>query len=485
MGARAITLGPLIRSRGGGLVTALVAFSAALPALAFAALDLPLALLVALPAGLAVTFGVLFYPFVGLLGVVGGSQIAGLLEWAVPSIGDASLEILALLVMGGLLVSSHRQPRAERFGPDALPLRLAALFLLAALVSALFASSPDLALVGVRKRFNLLLLMWLVVRMTDSVKRLRLMIVALVLANSLSTGLAVVGWATGFRVVKPEVTDRLEDPDRQRQVGAASQNATTASRMMLAGTALAAVLALRERRKRLWVAGAGLGLVGTLLTFSRSTSIVLVLGGAWWMWKLRRHRRFPLLVTAAILGLGLLLAVMPAFYFERLAELRQPSDDPTLGRRLGYQLIGLDLLRSHPVLGVGPDNYRVHYLDFDYRFMPGRFLEARELHNMYLSVTVETGVLGIACFAAMLGATLFGLVRVMREQPGSELACYAEALLFTLSLFLATCVFGAVETNKLLWVLLGLGAVVAVLGRRRKASAPPRSAPAPAAVGAL
>jgi len=465
--SRAITLGRLTRAGGSGPATALVALSAALPAVAFAALDLPLALLIVLPVGLAVTVGVLLQPFLGLLGVVAGSQIAGLFEAFVPVIGDGVLELLALLVIVGLVVSSHRQPRSERFGPDALPLRLAVLFSLASLVSSLNAMNPGLAVDGLRKRFNLLLMMWLVVRLTDSVKRLRLMIIALVLANTLSTGLAVVGWATGYQVVKPVAAEDEEDADRTRQVGAASQNATTASRMMLAGTALAAILGLHARRRRLYILAAGIGLVGTLLTFSRSTSIVLVLGGMWWMWKLRHHRRFPLLVTAAVLGVLVLLALMPAFYYERLAELRQPSDDPTLGRRLGYQLIGLDLLQKHPLLGVGPDNYRVHYLDFDYRFMPGRFLVARELHNMYLSVTVETGLLGIACFAAMLGATLFGLARVMREQPGSELACYAEALQFTLGLFLATCLFGAVETNKLLWVLLGLGTVVAVLGRRR------------------
>ena len=63
-----------------------------------------------------------------------------------------------------------------------------------------------------------------------------------------------------------------------------------------------------------------------------------------------------------------------------------------------------------------------------------------------------------------------GLHRVRRTLPDTELAIYAEALWFGLGLYLMGSIFGATETNKVLWVLLGLATATVVLARREAAS---------------
>jgi O-antigen ligase len=78
------------------------------------------------------------------------------------------------------------------------------------------------------------------------------------------------------------------------------------------------------------------------------------------------------------------------------------------------------VLAEHPLLGVGPGNYKVHYMDPDYRWMPGRGVVPRQLHNMYLEVATETGVVGFVLFAGMLFLALRSLNRVRKSGPTRE-----------------------------------------------------------------
>jgi O-antigen ligase len=146
---------------------------------------------------------------------------------------------------------------------------------------------------------------------------------------------------------------------------------------------------------------------------------------------------------------------------------------------LGYHLIGVDLLRQHPLVGVGPDNYQEHYLDYKYRAMPGRRLEARAMHNMYLSVAVETGLLGFVCFAGILLVALRGLARARARAPDPESRWMAEAVQFAFAVFLVACVFGAAETSKYLWILSGLAMAVAQLALPPVEPGPGRNLEAP------
>ncbi len=185
----------------------------------------------------------------------------------------------------------------------------------------------------------------------------------------------------------------------------------------------------------------------------------------------------PQVTLITLLLAGALLVALPAGMTERMSELRDPSSDPTIGRRWGYHLIGLDLLASHPLLGVGPNNFRWHYLSYEYRFMPGRYLEARDLHDMYLSVAVESGVVGLAIFLWLIGAVLAALARARRTGRDPEIRALAEGIQFALILLLTASLFGAVQTNKVLWALFAMGAAagrLAVDEEAARASGPER-----------
>jgi len=426
-----------------------------------AALLLPATHAAALPVAAGAAVGIVLFPFAGLLVLVFGSQLGGLIRYAVPGSGSWLLEGVALLVIVGVVLNSFREPRAERWGPDLPALRLAALFALVLVVSFVFADNRELALTGLSKLLNLLLLFYLVVRMVNTRARLAAIILTIVASTALSASVGVAGHLAGKQLLAVEEAAAEGERGSLRQTGASSDQATAASRPLLAGAAVALVLALRASRRRWLYAVCGLlGVAGVALTLARSTSLLLVIAMGWLLLKLVRHRRFPLILASLLLVAAAVFSMLPAGLGQRLSELRDPGESWTVGRRLGYHLIGADLLIRHPLIGVGPDNYKQHYLDYRYRSMPGRRLEPRAMHNMYLSVAVESGLVGFGCFAGILAVALIGLHRVRKLSPDPDGRAMAEAVQFAYVLFLVTCVFGAVETNKFMWVLTGLAVAV-------------------------
>ena len=433
-------------------ITAAVALGAVLAGGAAVADRSPFPLLAAL-AALAGVGLVLWQPFAGLLVLVLGGQLGAAMSVLLPAGGGWLLEGVAAVTIAGLALQSFREPRGERLALDSTAFRLALLFVLAVLLSYLFARDAEAARAGLRKVLNVVLLFYLILRLTTTRRRVELVVAAILIATCLSAGLAAWGAATGTPIVAPE-----EGPGRLRQAGG-SADPTMSSHAMLAGAALGALLALRSRRWRaLGGATTLLGAVGILLTYARSPALVGLVLAVWLLYKQRASPRLPFVVAGILLVAIAAAAMMPATYWERLSALTDPDRDWTLKRRFGYHAIALDLLRDHPLLGVGPANYPSEYVDPRYRWVPGRTLEPRALHNLYLQVAVDHGLVGLACFGALLGCALRGLRRLQRGDP--EAAMLAEALEFAFAGFLLACVFAPALTAKNTWILAGLAAAL-------------------------
>jgi len=118
------------------------------------------------------------------------------------------------------------------------------------------------------------------------------------------------------------------------------------------------------------------------------------------------------------------------------------------------------------MLGVGPDNFRIEYTNPEYRWMPGRTFTTRALHNMYLSVAVETGLLGFACFATLLVVALGGLLDSSRHSPSPGARILGEAICFACVPYFVLCLGLPAETSKYTWVLMGLAVALSRTARR-------------------
>jgi O-antigen ligase len=148
-----------------------------------------------------------------------------------------------------------------------------------------------------------------------------------------------------------------------------------------------------------------------------------------------------------------------------------PRDDdqaPWVVGRLDLWTAAARLIRAHPLLGVGPDNFR-HFYGAELGLET--WDERVQANNLYLEVLADLGVIGLAVFAWVLARPRRQLARALQATNparrsllavGVGLAVAAFLLHGTLDAFLAFT-----PTALLFWLLLGLamsGSLVAMRG---------------------
>lgn len=430
--------------------------------LAFAALstsiDARLSLVVLLGIlGLSV---ILARPFVGLMLFTFLTQLGGLVEALAGNGGQYVLEGLVAATLIGVVVQGPARPRDERWGNNPLALRLAILFLLSGIVSAQFAQYPGEAFEALVAHTSLVVVFFLIVVLGTTRERIIALLLAIFAATIISGSLAALEYAG--------LADFLGSSDPgSRSNGAASMSNTTAGNMFLIGTFAAGLLAWRMPQwRKLNLATFFIGAGGVVFTMARSAIMLLVLGLSWLGFKVRRARRFPAIALLAAIGIVASLPAVPDKVWERFSDLGNPSADWTLGRRFGYHVVGFQLLAEQPLVGIGPGNFGEHYAGFDFRWVEGRRIATRGLHNTYLSVAVEYGLLGFALFAAMILVVLSGLQRTRRRARDPTLSHLAEAVQFGFVLFLIAMASIPAISNKMLWIVLGIATAIASLEER-------------------
>jgi O-antigen ligase len=161
---------------------------------------------------------------------------------------------------------------------------------------------------------------------------------------------------------------------------------------------LAGVLAVwgSERWRRVFYALAGLLMVAALfLTFSRAAWLVGLPLTALFV-GLVRGRRAIAVALAAVIAIG--LSVLPFAGTARIRSLFQLAPGSSTYRRLKLWQATLDMIRDHPIFGVGLDNflyqYREHYI------LPGALDDPNlsHPHNVVLDFWARLGILGVAAF---------------------------------------------------------------------------------------
>jgi O-antigen ligase len=204
-------------------------------------------------------------------------------------------------------------------------------------------------------------------------------------------------------------------------------------------------------------------LVGVVLTFSRecwllATFEILLVSGM----RLRRH----LASLAAVLIFAILLFVaMSPGSITSVSQFYNPNEVYGL-ERIYYYITALQLLFSHPILGVGAGNYQF----FD-RLYEGASAGGIA-HNQFLTIAAEMGILGFAAFAWFL-VRLLKLRRKLKPtedeardanywfKPAAScfvLAWIAECF-FSEAFFVSAAAGGGTKTITVPifgWILLGL-----------------------------
>jgi putative inorganic carbon (HCO3(-)) transporter len=188
------------------------------------------------------------------------------------------------------------------------------------------------------------------------------------------------------------------------------------------------------------------------LTNTRSALLGVAIGLVVVMVLQRSVRMLVALCLTGVLGLLFLPAVGDRF--AQLADAREVGGAPTGNTwawRLGYWAEIVPLANRNPVTGIGPN---MTQLQTD---------EAKKPHNDFLRAYVETGVVGLLAYLAMVVLLLHAGLRALRRAPPGTLARGVAVgnlggIVAFISVSAASNVLSSVAT---LWYLVAFAAVAA------------------------
>jgi O-antigen ligase len=235
------------------------------------------------------------------------------------------------------------------------------------------------------------------------------------------------------------------------------------------------------RARRIALAAAFLLVLALWLSFSRGGWLGAV-GGFAISALIVDHR--PLRLGVAVVLVALLVAlVMPRNLLCTTCEKRPDLVGSTFGRvgtvaggrdlRVMFILNGLPILADHAALGVGPGRYGGAAAD---NFQTPVYAQygtdklfvdpsQRTVDDFWLHLAVESGVLGLVAYLAMIVAALGPIIRRARSaatQHGVLLAGISGAVIGLAINAVTTMLLEANSVAFLFWFLLGVGSQLAV-----------------------
>lgn len=409
--------------------------------------------------------------------------------------GVQSLRLPFTLLLLLAFLFSQRPGQASR--ATAIPRLLGVTGVYAAflLSSTFWAADPRPVFAGTISLLKTLLVVVTVVALISDVRLLRLAVWSLIIAGSVLAVLSIQQHLTGgfaqdyLGFAQAPVRNIAGDTDAPRVAGPIG-DPNSFAQMMVVLVPLALERFVNERRRvirLLAAAAAAVCGVTTILTFSRGglLTLAVVLG----LFLIRHPPRLRHLILAAVL-LIILVPALPKAYTARATSVmdalpgsRTSSSDEVIQGRSTLMTIALDMVRDHPVVGVGLGNYVVRFPEYNRRYGLPPYLGMAP-HNLYLELTSETGLVGFGFWGLIVASAFQGLARRRSEDPGDQAVGHmAYGLRLALIAFLVNSLFLHGSYPMAFWLLVALSFAAGQIGPGRpfpqtaSASDPPAPTP--------
>ena len=273
-------------------------------------------------------------------------------------------------------------------------------------------------------------------------------------------------------IILPGLVDQVESIGVKRRAASGEvfatflyPNAYAGYLVLLIPVLLGSLLDARDQDRRTLGIKAGgllLCLLAIALTGSLGGWIALATGlacmGALAATRTRGRKALVIAGLAfAVIGIGV------TFFGPLLDWMAERSQ--TMANRKTYWHSAAGIFKEAPILGVGPGNFQDYY----YEFKPDDQQEVNKVHNDYLQVLVETGLLGLLAFLTLLG---WGLRRALATDtpdppPDSPVAGWLVPVMGGAAFLLAFVLDGVLADLPMLVFVVG-GTWVAIFIFSRK-----------------
>jgi hypothetical protein len=221
---------------------------------------------------------------------------------------------------------------------------------------------------------------------------------------------------------------------------------------------LAAAVAFDRSGGRAWRAVGGIGtlLAGAALLLSETrgawlgVAVALVLLGARHAPFVRRRWRE---IAFGVVALAVLFVVTPLG--GRVADAFDLGHGTTRGRFDDW-MTGVQVIEHHPVLGVGPEGYRVVFpqiVSAGYVHRNGTRVIPDRAHNAMLDVGASGGVVAALAYAALLALLVVFAWRALRGRDPTTVALASAVIAYAVQ---QQFLFPLSEVDPLFWVTAGM-----------------------------
>ena len=424
-------------------------------------------LLFALAVGTGVSVTLLRWPFAAALLLCATGQQNSMEIFV---LSDLFKQFLQLMLVAGVVL--HAQSLRIRLTQRLWDIEFSAILAIAMVLAWAFAPEPLEGTGFLVRMLGSVALAIAISRVTTTKRAAQALMVALIVSSAISALVVISDNMLGTRIGfgnRAIPLDQLDLPTERLRFGGTSATPSLAAKMIAVGAMLATLLGIHLRRFR-WplFAAALVCAFGVTVTAGRAGILALGLFAIWLVWRFRHSPKMLLILVAGLAVVALSPLWLSDSTAERMKSLTSPQEDSTTQFRVADTKIGLDQLWRRPLLGIGPKAFPVVYHSDTYRFDATTNSE-HALHNMYLGVAVEFGLVAFVSFLGLLGCAIWSVDHARRRGP-PDLRPLAEALEVSLLLFLVTAASGPNHQNEFLWVLLGLalafGRISLAAGRR-------------------
>lgn len=291
--------------------------------------------------------------------------------------GVTATEIGLALAFFGMVAAWWRDELALTFHDAYVAITL---FALASVTSALAASNP---LASLRQATDVWVLLAFPIGLTLLRGRRRLADSAFAMLAIMASLQAVIGIVQFLQ----------REGVLERRITGTTSHVMTLAGLLLPVSLLALIHGI-ERRRWLQVAAGGLCAVALALSLTRSAWIGWIAGVLLYL-VVRRPRWLAVLVPTAIL----IVTLSPLALFGRLVSSFDPEQSSNLDRIRMVQA-GVEMIRDHPLLGMGPGNVRPTYPI--YRLPDAPRFAVPHLHSNPVQIWAERGVVALFAYGLLV-----------------------------------------------------------------------------------
>lgn len=210
-------------------------------------------------------------------------------------------------------------------------------------------------------------------------------------------------------------------------------------------------------------------IISNVLTYSRTGLIAMILGiiitivlsGSWFFTS--DKKKTAGIIILLIIAFSLVVAFehygnKPLRLARRLTSIISPGEI-NIATRMYLWKTAASLIKEHPVLGIGPDNFDVYYLKYRYLEPPlirGRIASAESSHNYYLDIAVYSGIPALVAFLLFSGFLLrevFKLLKTCRNEINDEAIIFFGLAGGIITFFIShVSIYPVLPTSLLFWL---------------------------------